>query len=139
MTILRAEKKIDIRFSEVDSLRVVWHGHYIKYFEDAREEFGKKYGLAYMQIFENGYIAPIVEITCNYKNYIKYYDEIIVEITYINTEAMKLIFEYKIINKKTNEIVAEGKSIQVLVKTDGTLELVIPQFISEWKNKWGLK
>ena len=28
-----------IKFSEVDSLRVVWHnGHYVRYFEDGREE-----------------------------------------------------------------------------------------------------
>ena len=26
-----------IKFSEVDSLRVVWHGHYVRYFEDGRE------------------------------------------------------------------------------------------------------
>ena len=25
--------EIPVRFNEVDSLRVVWHGHYIKYFE----------------------------------------------------------------------------------------------------------
>ena len=31
-----------IRFNEIDALGIVWHGHYIKYFEDAREAFGKK-------------------------------------------------------------------------------------------------
>jgi len=31
-----------IRFSEVDSMGVVWHGNYIKYFEDGREAFGNK-------------------------------------------------------------------------------------------------
>ena len=34
---LSVEKKIDIRFSEVDSMGVVWHGSFVKYLEDGRE------------------------------------------------------------------------------------------------------
>ena len=41
--VLSVTKSFDIRFSEVDSMGVVWHGNYAKYFEDAREEFGRKY------------------------------------------------------------------------------------------------
>ena len=44
---LRASKEFAVRFSEVDSMNVVWHGSYPLYFEDAREAFGKKYGLEY--------------------------------------------------------------------------------------------
>lgn len=38
---LKETKVFDIRFSEVDSMNVVWHGSYPLYFEDAREAFGK--------------------------------------------------------------------------------------------------
>ena len=31
-----------VRFSEVDSMKIVWHGEYIRYFEDGREAFGLK-------------------------------------------------------------------------------------------------
>lgn len=30
------KNKIKVRFSEVDSMKIVWHGEYIKYFEDGR-------------------------------------------------------------------------------------------------------
>ena len=50
MPILSEKVAINIRFSEVDSLLIVWHGHYLKYFEDAREAFGRKYGLGYLGI-----------------------------------------------------------------------------------------
>ena len=40
MDLLSAEKRIEIRFSEVDMMGVVWHGAYAKYLEDAREAFG---------------------------------------------------------------------------------------------------
>ena len=51
---LKASKEVEIRFSEVDSMNVVWHGSYPLYFEDAREAFGKKFGLAYMCFFDHG-------------------------------------------------------------------------------------
>lgn len=57
MNTLTASAKFEIRFSEVDSMNIVWHGSYPLYFEDAREEFGQKYELGYMTIFSNGYYA----------------------------------------------------------------------------------
>ena len=47
---LFASKEIEVRFSEVDSMGIVWHGSYAKYFEDAREEFGKKYNLTWYMV-----------------------------------------------------------------------------------------
>ena len=40
-----------VRFSEIDSMQIVWHGEYVRYFEDGREAFGKQYGLDYMSIY----------------------------------------------------------------------------------------
>ena len=53
----------NVRFSEVDSMCVVWHGSYVRYLEDGREAFGKKYaGIGYMDMYSNGYTAPIVDM-----------------------------------------------------------------------------
>ncbi len=49
---------IKVRFSEVDSMQIVWHGEYVRYFEDGRESFGKHYGLGYMDIYREGYMVP---------------------------------------------------------------------------------
>lgn len=40
-----------VRFDEVDSLGIVWHGHYVKYLEDGREAWGRKYGLTYLGMY----------------------------------------------------------------------------------------
>ena len=53
-----------VRFSEIDSMQIVWHGEYVRYFEDGREAFGKQYGLDYMSIYREGYMVPIVDLTC---------------------------------------------------------------------------
>ena len=43
MSELVTEKELEIRFSEVDIMKVVWHGSYPLYLEDAREAFGAQY------------------------------------------------------------------------------------------------
>ena len=35
-------------------MHIVWHGSYALYFEDAREEFGRVFGLSYSSYVENG-------------------------------------------------------------------------------------
>ena len=49
---LESESTFKVRFSEVDSMKIVWHGNYVHYFEDGREAFGKKYeGLSYLDMY----------------------------------------------------------------------------------------
>ncbi len=127
-----------VRFSEVDSLRIVWHGHYIKYFEDGREAFGKQYGLGYLDFFEQKLVTPVVDINCHYKSQLVYGDEIIVETEFINTEAAKIIFEYKVFKKDDHSLVATGRSVQVFLSTNGELILTNPDFYVDWKKKQGV-
>ncbi len=61
-----------VRFSEVDSIGIVWHGHYIKYLEIGREDFGQKYGICYTDLKREKIATPIVSVECNYKSYVKY-------------------------------------------------------------------
>lgn len=114
---LRTSKTIDIRFSEVDSMNVVWHGSYPLYFEDAREAFGAVYGLSYMCIFDNGYFAPIVELTFHYKKAIKYGMHPRIDIIYHYTEAAKIVFDYEIHDPEDESLIATGHSVQVFTDT----------------------
>src|SRR6056297_1918469 len=122
--------EITVRFSEVDSLGIVWHGHFIKYFEDGREDFGNHYDLGYMNIYNKGYMTPIVDIHCDYKKHIVYGEKIIVKTKYIDTPAAKIKFNYKIYRASNNELIATGYSTQVFMNMDRELILTIPPFFS---------
>ena len=129
---------ISIRFHEVDSLRIVWHGHYLKYFEDGREAFGKKYGIGYMDVFRAGLATPLIKISCEYKKAVKYNDNVMLQTTFIPSPAAKIMFEFKLYNPDTDEVYATGESTQVFLNTNGELLLTSPDFYTEWKKKWVL-
>ena len=133
---LKASKVLDIRFSEVDSMNVVWHGSYMLYFEDARELFGEKYGLTYMGYFDHGYFAPLVEMNFQWKKPIKYGMHHRIDIIYRPTEAAKVVFDYEIYDTEDESLIATGHSVQVFMDTDYKLVLYSPKFYEEWQQKW---
>ena len=128
-----------IRFNEADPLGVVWHGHYIRYFEDGREAFGNMHGLGYLDVYKQGFVIPIVSVHCDFKRSLRYGDRVIVETVYIPCEAAKMKFNYSLTNAATGEIVATGYSVQVFLdRKDSILQLANPSFFEEWKKSHGL-
>lgn len=135
---LTTTKRIRIRFNEVDSLGIVWHGHFVKYLEDGREDFGAKHGLTYLDFKANNFAIPIVKCNIDYKRSIQYGDEIDVETTYTDSEAAKLVFTYRIFNSKSQELLATAKTIQVFTSFKTELSYVAPEFFTNWRKKQGL-
>ena len=112
-----------VRFSEIDSMQIVWHGEYVRY---------------YMSIYREGYMVPIVDLTCQFKQSLSFGEEAIVETRYIACEAAKIKFEYVIYRATDQSIVATGSTIQVFLNLNKELELMNPPFYLEWKKKWNI-
>lgn len=128
---------LSVRFNEVDSLGIVWHGHYISYFEQGREAFGRKYGISYLDMKENHFATPIVKSSCEHFLPLKYGDKFRVETTFINSLSAKMIFKYQIFNE-AEQLVCRGETVQVFTDFDANLSLYAPEFYLEWKRKMGL-
>jgi acyl-CoA thioester hydrolase len=58
---LTAVVTLQIPFFDVDSARVVWHGHYFKYFEVARCVLLDRIGYNYETMAASGVVWPIVK------------------------------------------------------------------------------
>lgn len=135
---LMASCEFTPRFSDVDSMNIVWHGSYPLYFEDAREAFGRKYNLGYLTIFHNGYYAPLVEMNYEFKSPAVYGMQCRVDITYHATEAAKIVFTYEIRNCANEELLATGRTVQVFMDREYQLVWLNPPFYQKWKEANGL-
>lgn len=131
-------KEITVRFGEVDSMAIVWHGNYIKYFEDGRESFGTKYSLGYLDVYKYNIMIPIVKVSCDYKKPLVYGDTAIIETRFVNCEAAKIQFHYSVYRKSDLELMATGSTMQVFLTPEKELLLTAPEFFIGWKKKWGL-
>jgi acyl-CoA thioester hydrolase len=134
---LTVSKTIRVRFNETDPLGIVWHGHYITYFEDGREAFGREHGISYLDVQSNGYTTPIVKSVCEHKLSLKYGDVVKIDTTIVDTPAAKMIFKYTIYDAN-NQIACTGETVQVFLDNNGDLMLSNPPFYEDWKRKVGL-
>ena len=127
--------EIIVKFSDCDALQMVWHGNYIKYFEDGREDFSRKFGMSYWDIYKkSGLAVPLIHVDCDYKKFLALGEIATIESTFIDSPAAKILFEYKIFNSK-KELACVGKTIQVFVDaTSKELVITTPAFYEEWKH-----
>ena len=124
---------VKVRFSESDAMGVVWHGNYLKYFEDGRESLGKKYGMTYMMMYQSGFVVPIVKANLNYKAPIHFGEKMEVVTRLIQTRAAKVVHEYEVWNLSNGELSCEGTTEQVFLREDTRiLELFTPAFFNDW-------
>lgn len=133
---LQSTIKMQVRFHECDPLQIVWHGNYFKYFEEGREDFCKKHGISYLDAKRNGFATPIVKTQCEHKLPLKYADEFEVETSFVNSEAAKMIFQYKIFISE--KLICTGETTQVFTDKNSELVLNKPPFFLDWKKKMGL-
>ena len=117
-------------------LGVVWHGNYIRYFEDGREAFGAEHGLGYLDVYHAGLVTPIVKLSCDYKRPLAYGDSMLIETTFIDSPAARIHFIYKLYHLSRHELVAEGETTQVFLERESrTLLLNTPPFFEDWKQR----
>lgn len=133
---LKSIIKLKVRFHECDPLQIVWHGNYLKYFEEGREDFGKKHNISYLHAIEKGFSTPIVKSVCEHKLPLKYGDEFEVETSFVNSAAAKIIFQYKIFS--SGKVICTGETTQVFTDKNSELVLNNPPFFLDWKSKMGL-
>jgi acyl-CoA thioester hydrolase len=131
---LRLIIKRQVRFEEVDSMGIVWHGRYAGYFEEGRVAFGHKYGISYSDFIQNNNPVPIRQINIEFLEPLFFEDDIEIETILHWSEAAKINFEYII--RKNDNIVCMGCTVQLML--DENLELLLspPQFYHEFMEKW---
>ena len=124
-----------IRFEEVDMLRIAWHGHFISYFEDARVAVGEKYGIGYMDLYEQGILAPVKTAHADYIHPLRFMEKVTIEGQLHYSEASRINYQF-IIRNSENILAARGYTIQMMVNTDYKLYLTQPAYYKAFCERW---
>jgi len=111
---LACEVEIEVPFFDVDMMEIVWHGHYVKYFEVARCVLLDNIDYNYMQMKASGYAWPVIDIRLRYARPAKFGQIIIVK-TSISEWENRLKINYQIVDKQTGARLTRGHTCQVAV------------------------
>ena len=125
--ILESETLIEIPFHDVDSMRVAWHGHYIKYLEIARCQLLKKIGYNYPQMEASGYAWPIIDIRIRYAQPLRFEQKIRVIAKLVEWEY-RLKVDYLLLDADNGKRLTKAYTIQVAVElASGEMQLASPR------------
>jgi acyl-CoA thioester hydrolase len=133
---LEHQVPVRVRFSEVDSLRIVWHGHFLKYFEDGRWAFGQLYGISYMDLLEAGLLVPVVHASCEHFEPARFGDELIVTTRLYEQESAKIFYYYEVSRASDGSFLAAGRTIQAFLDQELNLILTLPDYMRSFYERW---
>lgn len=115
-----------VPFHDVDSMNVVWHGNYFKYFEIARTAYFRRIGFDVAEMIQSGYVWPVIESHCRYVAPLLYGMAVEVTATLSDVDH-RIKFLYTIVDSKTRRRMTTGHTVQAMVKRrTGELCLVTP-------------
>ena len=132
---LRVQIKRQVRFEEVDSLGIVWHGRYPSFMEDARDALGVKYGISYVDFYGHGVIVPIRKIHIDYHHPLRLREIAAIEGFLHWSEASRINFEFVIKNGE-GRMTTSGYTVQMMLDMEENILMVPPPFYKAFLEKW---
>jgi acyl-CoA thioester hydrolase len=120
-----------VPFHDVDLAGVVWHGHYMKYLENARWAVMNRIGFGLDAMLESGYIWPVIGLEVKYIRAARYGERLRVHASIVEWEA-KLVLNYLILDAQDATRIGRAQTTQVAVEREtGTLQLVSPACLTD--------
>lgn len=121
--VLHKDVEILVPFYDVDSMNVVWHGHYVKYLEVARCALLDDIGHNYEQMKASGYAWPVIDLQLRYVQAARFGQRLIVRADLVEWQN-RLLIHYLIRDAESGQRVTRASSVQVAVNLD-TSEMLL--------------
>ena len=112
--VLHVETQIVVPIFDVDSMNVVWHGHYVKYLEVARCALLDLIGHNYNDMLASGYAWPVIDLQLRYVRSAVFGQTLTVRASLVEWEN-RLKINYLISDAATGERLTRASSVQVAV------------------------
>lgn len=99
-----------VQYYETDQMQIVHHSNYIRWFEEARTYLMDEIGFGYHQMEEEGIMIPVLAASAIYKSMTRFGETVTIEATVTTFTGVKLIIEYTVRDKETQEIRSTGET-----------------------------
>lgn len=106
---------IRVRYAETDGMRVVYHGNYLVYFEQARTELLRSIGMPYAKVEQMGIFVIVIEAHANYRRSALYDDLLHVKAMVREMPTNRIKIEYEIRRNNENELIVDGYTLHTFL------------------------
>lgn len=124
---ISATVDVEVPFHDVDMVGIVWHGHHLKYLENARWAVMNRIGFGLQAMAQSGYLWPIISVQMKYVRAARFGDRLRVQASLVEWES-RLTLNYLITDCRDGARVGRAQTTQVAVdKETGVMQFTSPQ------------
>jgi acyl-CoA thioester hydrolase len=109
-----AEIEFDVAFHDVDMVGVVWHGHYLRYLENARWALMNRLDYGLDRMLASGFAWPIVDIHAKYLRPARFGDRLRARASLVEWEQ-RLAVNYLLTDVADGARILRARTVQVAV------------------------
>jgi acyl-CoA thioester hydrolase len=111
------ETVIRVRYAETDRMGLLHHANYLVYFEQARTELLRAFGLTYRDMEDQGFLLVLTKVEVRYRRPAYYDDLLTIRTTVARTTAVRIDHHYDVI--RDGMLIAEGETTLACVDREG--------------------
>ena len=112
------ESPLRVRYSETDRMGIVYHAHYIVWFEIARTDYCRAAGMPYRALEDSGLLILVTAVECRYRGSARYDDAVRVRSRLTELASRGLAFGYEIVDE-SGRLLADGSTRHVFADVHG--------------------
>ena len=128
--VLTAKVELVIPYHDCDPAGVVWHGNYLRYFDEARCALLDSIDYGYREMEKSGYLWPVIDAKLRYSMPLRYHEKIEVQCGLVEYEY-RMVMEYTVLNS-AGKVATAGRTVQVAVdESTGDMCLGSPAVLFE--------
>jgi len=116
-----------VRFYETDGMKVVYHGNYVNWLEEARVEYLRSAGIVLDDWMAMGIVFPIVELHVRYIRSARYDDVVAVRTYLVHADRAKLAFRYELVLDGTEDVLTTAETVGTFTRMDNGRIARIPK------------
>ena len=111
------ESNVRVRYGETDKMGYAYYGIYPQYYEVARTELIRSFGLTYKELEDEGVMLPVLSLDIKYLKPALYDDLLTIKTRIAKLPSIRIEFEYEVYNQN-NELLNIGKTTLVFINAD---------------------
>lgn len=106
---------------------VVFHAHYLNYFEHARTEMLREMGLAYKDLEAAGVMMPVVNLGVQYRRPAYYDDLLAIQVRVLDPPSSRIKIDYEVRRDGETQVLVTGHVTLCFIDSDRRRPVPAPE------------
>ncbi len=128
--------QLRVRYRECDPMGVVYHAHYIDYFEAARTEALRDMGIVYKSLEDSGIQMPTIDLAVQYKQPAHYDDLLEIRVILKEPPRTRIRVDYEVRRVNEDVVLTTGHVTLCFLDANRKRPVLAPSVFADMYDKY---